>query len=448
MPSWYYFARPNNLAFHDLRDNKSIHLPNYTKSLLGLGLKFCPTPRLTSSLITINTTLSRHQQDLWIKNFYNNQTLDNTNYNPKLHVKSKWTPPEFAIAPELKRRFATFRPAYKKLMRVHKGKSNLLPHHRRALQFLQQSKELIVVPCDKNLGPACINIQHYIKLAYRDHLNDPSTYRLLNEDEVQSTTSRIRDILKKWIIKWKQQLRSDEKKFINAAVRDPTAEGISTMYLTMKVHKSPLKTRPIVSCSGTLLHSLGIWVDSKLQRISQKQQSYFKSSTELKREIVNIQLPSDCLLFTADAVSMYTNINTDKAIAVIATYLHANEQLFPEVPVDALIEALRIIMTNNIFRFGDTTWHQLEGTAMGTPPAPPYATLFYAIHEDTLLLEFGSELVYYKRFIDDIFGIWRINNRTTDPEVWSSFKQRLNEFQLEWEVGTRSDCIDFMDLTI
>ena len=46
MPTWYYFSRPSNMAFHDFTKQ---HKPQKNlRSLLGLGLKFIPTPSLTN----------------------------------------------------------------------------------------------------------------------------------------------------------------------------------------------------------------------------------------------------------------------------------------------------------------------------------------------------------------------------------------------------------------
>ena len=46
-PTWYYFSRPSNLTFHDF--TKKHKPPKNLLSLLGLGLKFIPTPSLTNS---------------------------------------------------------------------------------------------------------------------------------------------------------------------------------------------------------------------------------------------------------------------------------------------------------------------------------------------------------------------------------------------------------------
>jgi hypothetical protein len=80
-------------------------------------------------------------------------------------------------------------------------------------------------------------------------------------------------------------------------------------------------------------------------------------------------------MFTAGAVSYYTNIPTDKVLEKIAAYIQRNADRFPTTPVEALIEALKIVMVYNIFTFGDTTWIQNNGTTMGTPPPPQYATI-------------------------------------------------------------------------
>ena len=100
---------------------------------------------------------------------------------------------------------------------------------------------------------------------------------------------------------------------------------------------------------------------------------------------------------------MYTNIPTDRALLLIGTHLRNNDY---GIPVEALMDALNITMKYNVFTFGDTTWLQIQGTAMGTPPAPLWAIMYYALCENDFLVKHDSELMIYRRFIDDIFRIW------------------------------------------
>jgi hypothetical protein len=114
------------------------------------------------------------------------------------------------------------------------------------------------------------------------------------------------------------------------------------------------------------------------------------------------------------------------------------------------MKALRLVMMNNIFIFGDTFWKQLTGTAMGTPPAPPWATLYYALHEQRFVPRYTANLLLYKRFIDDVFGIWRTDGSAASLAAWERFKRDMNSevYRLKWDISDLSQSVDFMDLTI
>ena len=148
---------------------------------------------------------------------------------------------------------------------------------------------------------------------------------------------------------------------------------------------------------------------------------------------------------------MYTNIPTHTALNLIGKYLTQyqwkNNTAYPQ---DAVRGGLRLIMTLNIFTFGDLTLKQLNGTAMGRPPAPVYVTIYYGIHEEKFLPHHSRRVIYYRRFIDEVIGIWCPNkNPQLDESEWNEFKQKMNSFPgLTWEFSERSKTVDFMDMTI
>jgi hypothetical protein len=128
-------------------------------------------------------------------------------------------------------------------------------------------------------------------------------------------------------------------------------------------------------------------------------------------------MPNELPFFTADAVSIYTNIDNDHTLSVISTFLRTHSLCKEGITtIEASIRGLEILMMrNNLFKFGNTYWLQLTGTTpMGTPPACMYATLYFAIYEIELLTHFKTSVAFYRRYIDDCFGIW-IHHR--DPEI-------------------------------
>jgi hypothetical protein len=127
--------------------------------------------------------------------------------------------------------------------------------------------------------------------------------------------------------------------------------------------------------------------------------SYTKNSLDIITDLKALTMPSNALLFSADAKAMYTNIDTNTGVNSIRLFLNENSRKIPSnFPTDLFLEVLSIVMRNNIFSFSNTYWLQLTGTAMGTPTACSYATIAYGQHENSAILTtFRPYLFYYRR---------------------------------------------------
>jgi len=218
-----------------------------------------------------------------------------------------------------------------------------------------------------------------------------------------------------------------------------------------KVHKKTLGTRPVVSDCASITNPIGKWVDTMLQPMARSMPTWFRDSFELKSMLDNFVVPQGARVFTSDAVGMYPNISTPLAMARIAPYLRdpATQAKFDHYNPEALIRALEIVMYNSIIKFGDIYRRQTSGTMMGTPCAPPWATIFQGLDEqDRIIPAFTICLPLFVRYLDDIFGVW-VPDPNLDAEIqWTAFKSLVNSSCLEWEFSELTHSVNFLDLTI
>lgn len=363
-------------------------------------------------------------------------------------MKSKWCPPLHLIPIEVDRRLDSFFKGVKAAFKKKKSTSNLLPFQETLLRSLRRDKSIIIVNSDKGLGPCAVDREKYISDALI-HLNDKTAYQLLTADEAKLAAAEIKHAINQWTIKFRPFISDMSVKYIRNSINE-NKDPFGFFYLLYKLHKNPISTRPVCSDCGSLLHSLGKWVMLQLQPVAKKMPSYFKDTFALLKLLKNLPpLPPNASFFTCDAKSMYTNIDTDAALDVINDYLRANTKEF-SYHAETLIAAMDLVFRNNILSFGDAFLRQLTGTAMGISPAPPYATIFFGIHELDMLPSWTHRVPFYKRFIDDVLGIWiHHEDPATDRRLFNEFQAEINDFHgLEWDFTPLDNECNFMDVTL
>ena len=304
----------------------------------------------------------------------------------------------------------------------------------------------IIVECDKNLGGACLDRAVHHTKGVREHLGNTNVYQRLTKQQALDRTNHLRYKIIVFMTKHKKQLSYAEWDFLHKAVFKYPSK-LARFRMSLKAHKTPWKMRPIVCCAGTLMNCLSKWLDYWLQKLRPHVSTYIKDSNDLINKLKALGvLPPNVWVFTADADSMYTNIDTAHALLVIGIWLDSLD-LPDGFPLKAVKEAMKLVMENNIFEWGDLYFLQLLGTAMGTSAACMWATIYFAIHEMGFIIpKYVDNLLLFYRFIDDIFGIW-LGDRS--GPLWEEFKRDISSFgKLTWTFVEPSSSVDFLDLTV
>ena len=109
-------------------------------------------------------------------------------------------------------------------------------------------------------------------------------------------------------------------------------------------------------------------------------------------------------LFTIDIESLYTNIPLNESLDIIKEILiHDSDK---KIPKETLMILLKDQVFQNDFIFNHNRFIQRRGVAMGKIFSPAVANIFLNKWENNLLSSNTNRPLMWKRYIDDIFGIW------------------------------------------
>ena len=183
-----YFAKVNNLTFHDLTTGNI--LPESANLLLGLGLKFIPTQKHNITQMDLDTTVSRCDRDIGLKTYFSGAPMDS--YDPSLNalrVKSIWRaplPPQ-EIDTRIERFSRAIRNSFTPISVKH---HNLSKTEQIMLKEIRRNPDITITGANKNFGPVGVNTSQYTEWGMK-HLSDESTYNILTKEEASEAAKTL-----------------------------------------------------------------------------------------------------------------------------------------------------------------------------------------------------------------------------------------------------------------
>ena len=260
----------------------------------------------------------------------------------------------------------------------------------------------------------------YIKLVYMNYLNDKETYHKIDSETANALLTKTKNLLCRIInegIK-KYNLKKHEITYLKRMIQRKWRR-IAQMYNIIKIHKITVDTkiilsRPVLSIPSTILSPASTFANHLLQQLVPYVTSYIEDTFTLVKEIDELStlLPGS-KIFTADAISAYTNIDTKHCINIMKNWIfNLNEQnkLPLNFPVNMFIDLLHLIMTHNLFQFGNNYFVQINAYLIGVNCAVNYMTLYFGYKEEfELLPTYFNSLFFYKQQVNDILGLWKGN---------------------------------------
>ena len=266
--------------------------------------------------------------------------------------------------------------------------------------------KIIITKPDKTNTMVIMSIKNYFKMG--EDLIKRHKFIKINENDTESTYDELRSIQYRTITKFNEDLDLNSKEKIN--VNDNL--NFRYMYILPKIHKEKDKWidnetppgRPIVSCNKAMFKSLEAYMAKVLDGLLWKQPHWIKSAPHLTVILERLDFTLDeHELFVADVNELYPNINIDVLIDKTNGFL--GRWSYPNVL--PFTDALRMDLKNTYFLFNDKLYKLPNGILMGAPFSPALAYIY--LHEfDDLIIQ-DPNILYYARYIDDIFLIRKRN---------------------------------------
>jgi len=116
--------------------------------------------------------------------------------------------------------------------------------------------------------------------------------------------------------------------------------------------------------------------------------------------------------------------------------------------MEQLLNIIKTVIQQNYFQYKDTFYQPVKGIAMGSPLSGTIAEIYLQYVEETYIKQWWdtNEIMYYKRYVDDVLIIY--NNQKIKDHI---IEEKINKLDrnLEFKMTTEdNNKIHYLDLTL
>jgi len=301
------------------------------------------------------------------------------------------------------------------------------------------SNNYLITPTDKNLGSAVVTREWFMDGAYK-LLSDTSNYLEIDKatmelrvlETVQSVLEACEFIEKHMSPNKQLQL------FLRSKIPANDEEAkLPIFYGIPKIHKSPVKMRPIVPCHSNVQAPAAKYVSKKLKPILLERPYVLRGSKDLAVKLSSLKIPigKKIWLISGDIIAFYPNVDSEEAYKICQdayVNFHKGEANVQDLHITTRL--MRLVNKNLIMEFNGRYFQQQRGLAMGIACSPDIANLYGAYYEEVVNpVKDISELLFFGRFIDDVLGVVMAN--TEEEALAIAARIKYGSVELTWEAS-------------
>ena len=230
---------------------------------------------------------------------------------------------------------------------------------------------------------------------------------------------------------------------------------LPTLYVTAKTHKftaeldlsnldlNLLKVRPIVSCCNSPSENLAWMATQVINQVLKFIPSHLSDIYDHLEHLrsMSTEKLAGSSFYTADVVSLYTNIEVTKAIQNVIDLVieHKDNINMYNLTPTQLHEMLDVVFQNAFFTYNKHVYQQKVGIFMGCKPSPTIAVVrVYTFERASIYTDITFISVnYYKIYIDDAGNTGK--SKTEADKRMKSIADQDEDGLLKWEMDYPSD---------